>query len=216
MPVCAECGASKARERFVGDGVKESSFCLSCFSLANNAPNTYARLRESLEDLGYADYAAYLDSDLWHSIRSKFLPSGDGKCPVCRDGKATQVHHTNYSLPVMKGERNDKLMPICRRCHAAAEFKGGKKVSLNEANSRIAAAKKAGRKSLVDRPRVPGLSPKKRRRKEKKRAKLAERESSRAVFLEAVAVLDAMREYAMWNHLPNELVERAEVVIASV
>lgn len=210
MPVCGDCGESKVWERFSEYDSRESNFCMSCFSLRNNKFNTYARLDESLADLGFADYAAYLASPLWAAIRKKVLSGSAGLCGGCGAEKPTQVHHRNYSLPVMKGERNEKLVPVCRGCHQKIEFKGERKLSLNEANSRLDRMRKDANRAVRVSP--PGATKKARKRAKNRRKKVRKRDR-RAVIGELVAVMDAMREHALWHHLPTELVERAEVAI---
>lgn len=69
-----------------------------------------------LRDLGFASYAAYLNSGLWARIRSRVFDAKGRQCLRC-GGKARQVHHRLYSPAVMRGDDIEPLEPICGDCH---------------------------------------------------------------------------------------------------
>lgn len=83
----------------------------------NRRADPWKTRQESLEALGFASYAAYLESSLWKSIRRRRYSRKDGKiCSFC-GGKAEQIHHDSYDLKVMAGKNLDALFPACGRCH---------------------------------------------------------------------------------------------------
>jgi 5-methylcytosine-specific restriction endonuclease McrA len=83
--------------------------------------------------LHFASYKDYLESELWKAIRDKVLKRDDGLCLVCRC-RASEVHHRSYATEVLKGEKLELLMSICRPCHKAIHFDGAKKRTLGDAN----------------------------------------------------------------------------------
>jgi hypothetical protein len=93
----------------------------------------YTKRNDNLSDLGYAGYAAYLQSDDWKAIREKKLRAHPS-CRVC--GKpADQVHHIDYSPEVLLGLFPGLLVCLCDACHGAIEFAPEKrKRTLKEAN----------------------------------------------------------------------------------
>jgi hypothetical protein len=88
-----------------------------------------------LKEWGYENYAAYLQSDLWFSIRAKVLKK-DSCCCMC-GSLANQVHHRTYTEANLSGITQKGLVPLCRECHFDIEFSGDKKCSLVQANSRL-------------------------------------------------------------------------------
>lgn len=96
----------------------------------------YTRRNDNLSDLGYAGYAAYLQSDDWKTIREKKLRAHPD-CRAC--GKpADQVHHIDYSPEVLLGLFPGLLVSLCDGCHGDIEFAPGrKKRTLGEANAEL-------------------------------------------------------------------------------
>ena len=91
--------------------------------------SAYAKRDLLLKELGYENYAAYLRSDLWHSIRGFVMRAHRGKCGLC-GGMATEVHHVSYSKDALLGRGLLHYFPICNRCHKEHEFDSrGRKVS---------------------------------------------------------------------------------------
>jgi len=72
---------------------------------------------ERLRELGYSDYAEYLRSDHWRSLRRERL-IGSRSCEVCRrDGDSFQlyVHHSTYAR--LGQEALEDLLVVCKQCH---------------------------------------------------------------------------------------------------
>ena len=84
--------------------------------------NIYDRRDRILNEMGFASYAAYLQSALWKEIRRDVRLWGM-KCPICTGRKATQVHHIDYTPENLAGVDLHLLMPICRQCHETIEFR---------------------------------------------------------------------------------------------
>ena len=62
------------------------------------------------------EYAEYLKSEHWQSIRVKALERADNKCQLCSSEVMLQVHHNTY-----KNRGNEKLtdlVVLCRGCHS--------------------------------------------------------------------------------------------------
>lgn len=78
----------------------------------------FAEMRTSLYRLGFKDYQDYLRSPLWQKIKAQVhTDNRHGKCMVCQNDKATQVHHRRYDLATMQGRNRKCLVPICYQCH---------------------------------------------------------------------------------------------------
>jgi hypothetical protein len=85
-----------------------------------------------LKAYGYKNYATYLQSSLWMSIRARVLE--EAAC-ICGCGKAAnQVHHKTYTEANLLGETLHGLVPINNNCHYTIEFSDDCKVSLGDAN----------------------------------------------------------------------------------
>lgn len=67
-------------------------------------------------ELGFRDYAHYLSSTIWKTIRRRILDRDNRTCVKC-DGKASLVHHKTYSVAVLRGESDDQLVSLCEGCH---------------------------------------------------------------------------------------------------
>lgn len=95
----------------------------------------YINRNRVLAKMGFASYQDYLKSDLWRSIREKVL-STSGGCKKC--GKQAEcVHHLDYSKQTLNGERLNKLVKLCNKCHYSIEFDGSEKLlATNEIASR--------------------------------------------------------------------------------
>lgn len=76
---------------------------------------------------GFSCYADYLKSDMWKRIRSSVLRRDKGKCQCCLKS-ARCVHHIDYKLATMIGNRMWSLISLCRECHEGIEFEGGMKL----------------------------------------------------------------------------------------
>lgn len=91
---------------------------------------------DSLLYLGMANYAEYLASPLWESIRKRVLDRENRICRLCGE-EASQVHHRSYSKATMLGDRIDRLVALCRECHRWIEFDGDRKCDPKEAEKRF-------------------------------------------------------------------------------
>lgn len=120
--------------------------------IASTNPRT--QFSSTLNELGFVDYNAYLNSPLWSTIRSRVLRNNHHKCGMC--GKlASQVHHRSYDKTVMAGQDDSKLTPICRPCHNSIEFTNGKKNGLKTANKKL----KAGTGDAAQHTKVTTVPP---------------------------------------------------------
>jgi 5-methylcytosine-specific restriction endonuclease McrA len=82
----------------------------------------YLRRNRILHTLRFADYAEYLASELWRSIRQRVLTRDKGLCTGCK-GPANEVHHGSYTRANLTGLDLRDLYSVCRVCHHACEFK---------------------------------------------------------------------------------------------
>ncbi len=88
-----------------------------------------------LKAYGFKNYAAYLQSELWASIRDKVL---QGATCACGCGQpANQVHHKAYTEANLMGTTLRGLVAINHDCHYEIEFSEERKVSLGEANHEL-------------------------------------------------------------------------------
>lgn len=103
---------------------------------SEHASLPYMARNAILAELGFASYADYLRSRLWISIRRRVLGGGKA-CQLCGE-RATQVHHSRYTIGNLRGTSTRYLFPVCGDCHAAAErHTNGRKRSLPEANAAL-------------------------------------------------------------------------------
>lgn len=89
-----------------------------------------------LQFYGFKNYTEYLRSDLWFSIRSRFL----GKTSLCVCGcrqQANQVHHKTYTEANLLGKTLRGLVAINKDCHFNIEFADDRKLNLSEANHEL-------------------------------------------------------------------------------
>ena len=94
----------------------------------------YEEREAVLRYLSFKSYTQYLRSDLWKSIRKRFMV---GKCRVCCVRMANTLHHTSYDLETMQ-HGSQSLVPLCRPCHILLEFTGfNEKNNLEVANARL-------------------------------------------------------------------------------
>jgi 5-methylcytosine-specific restriction endonuclease McrA len=95
---------------------------------------TCSQRHDFLLSLGYVNYADYLKSPLWFSIRARVL----GASPDCACGvPANQVHHKVYTEANLSGKTTRGLWAICVDCHRRIEFDGKRKTALHEANRKL-------------------------------------------------------------------------------
>lgn len=100
--------------------------------------SVYTDRDNTLARMGFINYAAYLKSPLWKSIRKRVLEKANRKC--CRCGRtAYQVHHSSYARDVLEGDNDAFLHAACGRCHHKAEInRYGEKTSIEQASGFLA------------------------------------------------------------------------------
>ena len=81
----------------------------------------YAERNDLLIDFGFRNYAAYLHSALWKSIRDEKLAK-DPECYGCGRTDHLQVHHGRYTIDNLSGISDEYLFSICPRCHKWIEI----------------------------------------------------------------------------------------------
>lgn len=81
----------------------------------------YRERNRVVRAMGFKDYAAYVESDLWKGIRERVL----AERPFCEGcGKdATQVHHSAYRKKDLEGRDIRRLHSVCGGCHYRCEFR---------------------------------------------------------------------------------------------
>lgn len=110
----------------------------------------YSRRNRIITRMGYADYAAYLDSPLWATIRQRVFVR-DGRCCAGCGGRATQVHHRDYDANTMAGDTITGLLSVCHDCHEEAEMTpAGEKQSPSEANAHLDRLASLGRTRQIE------------------------------------------------------------------
>ena len=93
----------------------------------------YRERNRILKAMGFPSYAAYLQSDLWKSIRRRVLESNP-KCSAC-GRPATQAHHRSYRKPDLDGRDLSRIYAVCASCHRTSEFRAGDGAKLNPAQA---------------------------------------------------------------------------------
>lgn len=90
-----------------------------------------------LADLGFASYAAYLRSELWHEIRERVLREAKRKCCCC-GRPAWEVHHAAYTRENLIGSSLVGLYAVCGPCHRKIHIgRRGVQVSMLSAQARL-------------------------------------------------------------------------------
>lgn len=74
-----------------------------------------AKIRDTLDAQWWADYAAYLKTPRWESIRAQVIQRDGGWCKGCNNEPATQVHHLTYAH--VGHEFLWELISVCDACH---------------------------------------------------------------------------------------------------
>lgn len=79
------------------------------------------------ETLGVNNYKSYLKSNLWNEIRDRCL---EPRCEIC-SRVANHLHHMDYDIETLKGEKPWNLVSLCKRCHENVHLDdNGKKLPL--------------------------------------------------------------------------------------
>lgn len=117
---------------------------------------SYTERNRNLKKLGYTTYRGYLDSDFWKAIRDKVFQTKGRLCSICKRS-ARHVHHRDYCVETLRGEKTSALVPICTGCHRRVEYaRAGQKRSVLEARRQYNLLwrrhrNKAGKKRAVER-----------------------------------------------------------------
>ena len=102
---------------------------------------------ELIQSLGFPSYYIYLKSELWGRIRRKVFAKKGRRCIMC-SLRATQVHHSSYTIENIRGESTNGLHPVCDDCHGLLHLDGDKLVSMQESRSRLRTCQDANRIQL--------------------------------------------------------------------
>jgi len=86
---------------------------------------TYTSRSKILEKLGFDSYSDYVESDMWKDVCESIMGE-DTKCSVCGE-VATILHHDDYSIETLRGDKTEGLFPLCKTCHFCVEFRTKKK-----------------------------------------------------------------------------------------
>ncbi len=92
--------------------------------MSSEALRSYRQRLNVLRAMGYHDYDAYLQSDLWRGIRLAKIREEAAICWACGKAGCLQVHHSAYDRDTLDGKRPDRLFVVCDACHESAEFYG--------------------------------------------------------------------------------------------
>lgn len=108
-----------------------NSFFFVTFLFTMRQPKIFAPIRDDwsirrrlLASLGFKDYASYLASDIWSSIRLSVMKRENWTCQVC-GLPAKDVHHRRYTrgnLLGLLGKDLRHLYALCRTCHESVTF----------------------------------------------------------------------------------------------
>lgn len=135
---------------------KLKRYCTTCCRELSRQAKNHARERPKrlynggsyqsrnlvLQELGFANYSEYLQSELWKSIRKNVYAQKGSSCYLCGD-PATALHHNRYHRNDLVGVRTKYIKPICSKCHHEIEFSNGKKARVRQAASAFRRKRKA-------------------------------------------------------------------------
>lgn len=74
-------------------------------------PETRKRIRE----LGYKNWNAYCRSNKWVRRKARYWKTHEKKCWICGSEEAVHLHHVSYER--IGRERDEDLLPLCRKHH---------------------------------------------------------------------------------------------------
>ena len=70
------------------------------------------------EYLGHKSYNDYLKTSLWQTIRTRVLERDQHACRDCGlMGEQLHVHHRAYTVEVLEGHDDTRLITVCKSCH---------------------------------------------------------------------------------------------------
>ena len=90
-----------------------------------------------VREVGLPDYRTYLESELWGRIRRRVLRQANSRCCCC-ENRATQVHHSRYTLENLAGTSLIGLHAICAECHELVHLNEEQFIALDESAERLA------------------------------------------------------------------------------
>ncbi len=84
----------------------------------NFARELHNARQEASYDQFHAEHEAFLRTAAWQEMRRKVMERAGGICEGCRERRAVQVHHRNYTYKFGREMLFD-LVAVCRDCHEA-------------------------------------------------------------------------------------------------
>ena len=104
---------------------------------------------EHIKRIGFPDYGTYLKTELWSSIRGRVLRASGGQCCGC-ENRASEVHHSEYTIDNILGKSLEGLHPVCSDCHELIHLNAVVFVSLAESKTRVEIFRKARKHDTPD------------------------------------------------------------------
>jgi len=104
-----------------------------------------------VREVGLPDYRTYLESELWGRIRRRVLRQANSRCCCC-DNRATQVHHSRYTLENLAGNSLIGLHAICAECHELVHLNEEQFIALDESAERLETFIEADGRKLPESP----------------------------------------------------------------
>ncbi len=102
-------------------------------AILHESGKTYVSRDLILKDLGFFNYADYLNSRLWYDLRFRVFREKGSYCFTCPD-LACQLHHNDYRRETLLGDDISAIVPICEPCHRSIEVdQHGKKTKVHQA-----------------------------------------------------------------------------------
>jgi len=117
------------------DYPKKKSRAVAKLDNLRDEPQSYGQRDKIVKSMGLASYKTYLKTSMWQLIRDEVKARDKGLCRVCCDLGA-EAHHFCYSLEVLMGRKNEKIIFVCSRCHRDLEFDGDNKRLLIDVQTR--------------------------------------------------------------------------------
>jgi len=68
------------------------------------------------------NYAVFLNSKYWNTVRNMVLKRDKFKCVICSETKLLQVHHNSYKNHFNEHKHLEDLMTLCKSCHQAHHY----------------------------------------------------------------------------------------------
>jgi hypothetical protein len=81
----------------------------------------HEKRKRDLLKMGYGSFEEYLKSPLWRRIRSTVYKVKGRVCKLCGK-KAYGLHHRHYNPKVLRGDRLEPMVPLCKSCKRKVEY----------------------------------------------------------------------------------------------